>query len=1540
MKVKRVVWAWLAAALAVFAIVMFGVNVALADAGDTPGHSKTLTPNETSDGTEDGTFKLELSVTGDADDETQEAGGVNVVVVYDISQSMTSNAGTSRYSRADQAEDVVHDFLANLATYQNTAEDNIRVSLVNFAVTGSQVQGWTTDVTGLANRFDDGGTDGRTSFTYNGYGTNWESALQRAQTLVDGVRNDDPVFVVMITDGAPTASGNGNNAIAPTGASIGQLRDRYNAATGEAYAIASACEGTGGTFYGIYAYGTEADLLDDLMYYSENNQHRGGSINNVVAATQDAPNYFNAGETAQLQAAIDEIFDKVVQAMGISSVSISDGTTHEVATSSGDLELLEVDEGSYQYWLSIPVVNNKFTRVDRDGNTIEYTVSADGKTVTWTDGGGSSHSVDVNGTLSGGQLKYEWTAANELYNYNPPTASLNGSSVDWDLSSVGTLLDGVTYSVTFDVYPSQTTLDYIADIENGLYDSLPAEVKPYIHADGTFDTNTTATLNWKDTRNDPATSGETTYTNPDPVSSSAVELLSVAKEWKNDIDGQTEAPIVLDVTRDGTHKYDLAISSSTGWKGNIYVSIGLMRTNEKTGEMEVLAQGHDFTFVEPKDIGYYWDIDVPVVHPMMIDGELTMLIKVDEKHPAPSGAETYTFEDFEGEYYAGDVGTASLTATNYRRSRLNLTKEVEGDAPEDATFPFTLNVVNCNEAKGDPDNINSDAYVWFSIRDASGARVTDTGYVISGATAEEGNTGYYYAKSSQDIKVKIPAGYTVSFINIPAGSTYTFTEDALDPLYIFKSSELTEGVDDDFSDGQTSEGTVVEWNSEYLVTFTNEYAAIDVTVTKTWDDNGDQDKVRPTSLTLVLNGLPSGTTAPTPTVTKSGDNWTYTWKGVPKYDGEGEEIAYTVTEDAVPEGYECTAPTVDAGGTITNTHTPATVDIKVTKEWDGPVAEGGATIYLCINGVRSDKSVTLPDAAGNNTFTWEGLPKNDSNGEIAYTVEEDQIDGYKTPVVTGNATDGFTVTNAYQAAGEAEIVVHKELTGATLNAGDFTFTITPKDGAPEPESLTATNDANGNVSFSIKFDQDDIYGAADSGDGDTNDPEPPQGMSAEDVELEADDAADEVTDEPADEAVTDEPADEAVADETTDEVVADEPATDEPADEAVVDEPADEATDEPSLFAELANVMRKLFSPTTAFAAEGDAPGTFVFVYEITEENGGKPGYTYDDSTITVTVTVTDDGKGNLSFEYAYDPEDATFKNSYEAKGEATIEVEKVLEGAEWPEGETLTLTLAAKGEAPMPETTTAELTEAGTASFGPIAFDQTAIGKSFTYTVSEDGFEAAGWTGSGDVTVTIKVTDNGDGTLDAAVSYSPSATITNTFELEPVRIDPPIKKVVTGDTPPTDETFTFQMVAITEGAPMPKGSSNGAKTVNIKGGGEYEFGWIEYAEVGTYEYEVSEVAGTNPNYTYDSNKYTITVEVTEEDGKLVATVTGGENEDGLVTFTNTYTEPTTPPVPPKPTPKPKPVVPKTGDETPQAGMLALLGAALLGYGVYRRRKA
>ena len=95
---------------------------------------------------------------------------------------MTSNATGMSYSRADQAEAVVHDFLTNLAEYQNENKDNIYVTLVTFAVTGTGVySGWSPDVIGHAGLFDSDGTNGVVEFSYTGNGTNWESALSQAE---------------------------------------------------------------------------------------------------------------------------------------------------------------------------------------------------------------------------------------------------------------------------------------------------------------------------------------------------------------------------------------------------------------------------------------------------------------------------------------------------------------------------------------------------------------------------------------------------------------------------------------------------------------------------------------------------------------------------------------------------------------------------------------------------------------------------------------------------------------------------------------------------------------------------------------------------------------------------------------------------------------------------------------------------------------------------------------------------------------------------------------------------------------------------------------------------------------------------------------------------------------------------------------------------------------------------------------------------------------------------------------------------------------
>ena len=62
------------------------------------------------------------------------------------------------------------------------------------------------------------------------------------------------------------------------------------------------------------------------------------------------------------------------------------------------------------------------------------------------------------------------------------------------------------------------------------------------------------------------------------------------------------------------------------------------------------------------------------------------------------------------------------------------------------------------------------------------------------------------------------------------------------------------------------------------------------------------------------------------------------------------------------------------------------------------------------------------------------------------------------------ASDAVSVTNGYEATGELTITGTKVLTGETLKADDYSFTITSKDDA-DFEKKTVTNDAEGNIVF-------------------------------------------------------------------------------------------------------------------------------------------------------------------------------------------------------------------------------------------------------------------------------------------------------------------------------------------------------------------------------------------------------------------------------------------------------------------------------------------
>ena len=188
-----------------------------------PAHSKTVIDNE------DGTYKIQLTVTGDADLPDQTQNTVNVLVVYDVSQSMSNGAGTGR-SRGKEAENVVHGFLQTLLEKHNSSSNiTVNTALVTFGVNATPVVGWNPISQNFVNRFRDGSQSG-TAFNYTSTGTNWEEALQAAQTYLNSATTD-PTFVIFITDGAPTRRDGSGQATPSATAPWTTYRQFYAAAT-------------------------------------------------------------------------------------------------------------------------------------------------------------------------------------------------------------------------------------------------------------------------------------------------------------------------------------------------------------------------------------------------------------------------------------------------------------------------------------------------------------------------------------------------------------------------------------------------------------------------------------------------------------------------------------------------------------------------------------------------------------------------------------------------------------------------------------------------------------------------------------------------------------------------------------------------------------------------------------------------------------------------------------------------------------------------------------------------------------------------------------------------------------------------------------------------------------------------------------------------------------------------------------------------------------------------------------------------------------
>ncbi|MDI9501470.1 MAG: Cna B-type domain-containing protein, partial [Bacillota bacterium] len=190
----------------------------------------------------------------------------------------------------------------------------------------------------------------------------------------------------------------------------------------------------------------------------------------------------------------------------------------------------------------------------------------------------------------------------------------------------------------------------------------------------------------------------------------------------------------------------------------------------------------------------------------------------------------------------------------------------------------------------------------------------------------------------------------------------------------------------------------------FEVTNTKTPEVVDVSGTKTWEDNNDQDGMRPESITIRL--LKNGTEIASKEVTEA-DGWAWSFTDLSKYEN-GKPIVYTITEDPIAE-YE----TVIDGYNVTNSYTPETVYVEGMKTWNDMDNQDGKrpaeiTIHLWKT-VGENESVLVKTITVTETDEWKwsftDLPKYEGGQEITYTITEDPIDGYTTEV------NGYDVTN-------------------------------------------------------------------------------------------------------------------------------------------------------------------------------------------------------------------------------------------------------------------------------------------------------------------------------------------------------------------------------------------------------------------------------------------------------------------------------------------------------------------------------------------------
>ena len=410
-----------------------------------------------------------------------------------------------------------------------------------------------------------------------------------------------------------------------------------------------------------------------------------------------------------------------------------------------------------------------------------------------------------------------------------------------------------------------------------------------------------------------------------------------------------------------------------------------------------------------------------------------------------------------GDYQAkADAVYNGGTINNINQGKITIMarKVWEGDSEdkngrEEIKFQLTRTVDDATKKIGEPKSATEGTETYEPIEDQE-----NDNYVVwkDLPTVVDGKEATYDVE-----EVKVPDGYE-------SVTEYGYDDD---------TEEKWADSKDAIPDGKT-------WNNKIRITNTLGAEDISIPVMKKWDDNDNQDRIRPDSVTVrvqadyngswdtvyvkagkLVEAETAGATAVDDLELNSGNNWKMLFKNLPKADTKGKAVSYRVVEmdgnSVLTDGDELTSkesgkkytvsiearddddPT--AGFIVTNSYQPGAITVEVEKKWDGDeelpdeqrielhtdvivhlygFKEGEAVYYA------GSKKITMgTDGKPEGKAVWTNVPKRYYNEhDLEWKVVEDPVYGY-TGTVTGDVENGFTVTNTYSEP-VTEVKVTKE----------------------------------------------------------------------------------------------------------------------------------------------------------------------------------------------------------------------------------------------------------------------------------------------------------------------------------------------------------------------------------------------------------------------------------------------------------------------------------------------------------------------------------